>query len=123
MDYSKLSDFEINLRVAEIVVDYDCISRLPYTDMAVHWGDGANWHVFNPCNNPADAWPIIVENEISLISRCANGEWKAQLHLGREDIFDSYASCWDINPLKAAMIVFLMMQESQNAKIPSEHDS
>lgn len=38
-DYSKMSDFEINLRVAEIVVDYDCISRLPYTDMAAHWGD------------------------------------------------------------------------------------
>jgi len=38
-DYSKMSDFEINLRVAEIVVDYDCISRSPYTDMAVHCGD------------------------------------------------------------------------------------
>ena len=114
-DYSKMSDFDINLRVAEIVVDYDCISRVPYTEMAVYWGDGANWHVFNPCNNPEDAWPIIIENEISLISRCANGEWKAQLHLGREDIFDSYASCWDKNPLRAAMIVFLMMQESQNA--------
>jgi hypothetical protein len=66
-DYSKMSDFEINLRVAEIAVDYDCISRLPYNDMAVYWGDGANWHAFNPCNNPADAWPIISGNRISIM--------------------------------------------------------
>ncbi|USB65893.1 phage protein NinX family protein [Klebsiella pneumoniae] len=110
MDYSKMSDFEINKRVFSLVMN------------------GRDWNrqgsgVFDFCNNPVDAWPIIVGNEISLISRCANGEWKAQLHLGKDDIFDSYASCWDINPLKAAMIVFLMMQDSQNAKIPSERDS
>lgn len=101
-DYSKMSDFEINKRVFTLVMN------------------GRDWNrqgsvVFDFCNNPADAWPIIVGNEISLISRCANGEWKAQLHLGKDDIFDNYASCWDKNPLKAAMIVFLMMQESKNA--------
>ncbi|MEA4701104.1 phage protein NinX family protein [Klebsiella pneumoniae] len=118
MDYSKLSDFEINLRVAEIVVDYDCISRLPYTDMAVHWGDGANWHVFNPCNNPADAWPIIHEHGISIAFDSYEDEWVAW----GEFSFDQ--SGWDMrkepeisyahtNPLYAAMIVFLKMQDSR----------
>lgn len=104
MDYSKLSDFEINLRVAEIVVDYDCISRLPYTDMAVHWGDGANWHVFNPCNNPADAWTIITSNRIGIVSGTATDKWAA--HHGDWDI-----AIADVNPLRAAMIIFLMMQD------------
>ena len=27
--------------------------------------------------------------------------------------FDIYASCWNKNPLRAAMIVFLMMQEAK----------
>ncbi|MCH9452556.1 phage protein NinX family protein [Klebsiella pneumoniae] len=122
MDYRKLSDFEINLRVAEIVVDYDCISRLPYTDMAVHWGDGANWHVFNPCNNPADAWPIIDENNITIINdnpslRSAVSEVAAYFN-GSNHIWSAHK-----NGLRAAMIVFLKMQESQNAKIPSERNS
>ncbi|EPB4096290.1 TPA: DUF2591 domain-containing protein [Klebsiella pneumoniae] len=104
MDYSKLSDFEINLRVAEIVVDYDCISRLPYTDMAVHWGDGANWHVFNPCNYPADAWPIITSNRIGIVPSTATDKWAA--HHGDWDI-----AIADVNPLRAAMIIFLMMQD------------
>ena len=114
-DYSKMSDFEINLRVAEIVVDYDCISRLPYTDMSVHWGDGANWHVFNPCNNPADAWPIIVENSITIINdkscfpRATNDSF-----LFINDQFDDCIHWCDRKPLKAAMIVFLMMQGEKN---------
>lgn len=108
MDYSKLSDFEINLRVAEIVVDYDCMSRLPYTDMAVHWGDGANWHVFNPCNNPADAWPIITSNRIGIVPGTATDKWAA--HHGDWDI-----AIADVNPLRAAMIIFLMMQDSRKS--------
>lgn len=113
MDYSKLSDFEINFRVAEIVVDYDCISRLPYTDMAVHWGDGANWHVFNPCNNPADAWPIIHQNLIALkpVAMYVGGHrWFAT----KGDAGFEIKSAND-NPLRAAMELFLMMQESEQS--------
>lgn len=121
-DYSKMSDFEINLRVAEIVVDYDCISRLPHTDMAVHWGDGANWHVFNPCNNPSNAWPIIVGNKISIVS--LDNKWLAAPVdavidgiTGDSDVcfYASSDVVSDANPLRSAMIVFLIMQESKNA--------
>lgn len=113
VDYSKLSDFEINMKVAEIVVDYDCISRLPQVGMSVYWGDGANWHLFNPCNNPADAWPIIAENRIGIIPAPENGWWKAAHRKVGSDS-DPYHMTKDSNPLRAAMIVFLMMQESQN---------
>lgn len=121
-DYSKMSDFEVNLCVAEIVVDYDCISRLPYTGMAAHWGDGANWHAFNPCNNPADAWQIIVGNKISIVS--LDNKWIAAPVdtvidgiTGDSEVcfYASYDAVSDVNPLRAAMIVFLMMQESKNA--------
>ena len=124
-DYSKMSDFEINSAV------HNALMNEPYKieflgNDRIRWVKGSidvttekvaysKKSLKDYCNNPADAWPIIAGNEISLISRCANGEWKAQLHLGKDDIFDNYASCWDKNPLKAAMIVFLMMQESQNA--------
>ncbi|HHT2832354.1 TPA: phage protein NinX family protein [Klebsiella aerogenes] len=115
MDYSKLSDFEINKRVFESKTSLAALSYPHSADKRSCGYKDINdiYHWFDFCNNPADSWPIIVGNEISLISRCANGEWKAQLHLGREDIFDSYASCWDKNPLRAAMITFLMMQEAK----------
>lgn len=118
MDYSKMSDFEINMKVAELCLDYDSISQLPHIGMSVHWGDGANWHTYNPCNNPADAWPIITANKI-------NVEFEGDTIDGK-DVWWSIASwgrtaaehqfCTDINPLRAAMIVFLKMQESANVQ-------
>ncbi|HAT2607108.1 TPA: DUF2591 domain-containing protein [Kluyvera intermedia] len=110
-DFSKLSDQEINLLIAEILNPDSTVieskSRPPSACITGHlptlWVDY--------CNNPADAWQIIFENKIMLSPRCADDEWKAEIYLGREDIFDNYASAWHKNPLRAAMIVFLMMQE------------
>jgi hypothetical protein len=129
-DYSKLSDFEINKRVV-IALDIDMHFFIPESEdsfgacfspseLGPIWQTSAYWvgdfkvsngNKFNPCNNPADAWQIIFENKIMLSPRCADDEWKAEIYLGREDIFDNYASAWHKNPLRAAMIVFLMMQE------------
>lgn len=117
-DYSKMSDTEVAQKVFFWLSNDFCPNGgLAHInkDGFFFFDNGNVKRKFDPCNNPADAWPIIAGNEISLISRCANGEWKAQLHLGKDDIFDNYASCWDKKPLKAAMIVFLMMQESKNA--------
>lgn len=100
-DYASMSDFEINKSVA-IALDIDMHFYIPEsedsfqsgllpTELGPIWQTSAGFvgeftvssgNVFNPCNNPADAWPIIVGKQISLISRCANNEWKAQLHLG-----------------------------------------
>lgn len=119
-DYSKLSDFEINKAVA-ISIGFPCYygngsytNNLGLTGAIVKGENNSGLFMvgeFNPCKNPVDAWLIIFENKIMLSPFCANDEWKAQIHLGKEDIFDNYVSAWHKNPLRAAMIVFLMMQD------------
>lgn len=116
VDYSKLSGAEIAQKVFFWINDKICpIGSLGhfFNGEFFYSANGQSSKKFDPCNNPADAWQIIVENKIMLSPRCANDEWKAQIHLGREDIFDNYASAWHKNPLRAAMIVFLMMQEEK----------
>ena len=111
-DYSKLSDFEINKCVAKIHGGFALT-------LAVHneppSGKSFDPGRFDPCNNPADAWPIIVANNIDIIQDngqgCALATNSAiQMFLG-DDVHISQ----DENPLRTAMIVFLMMQESKNA--------
>lgn len=111
-DYSKLSDFEINKCVAKIHGGFALT-------LAVHneppSGKSFDPGRFDPCNNPADAWPIIVANNIDIIQDngqgCALATNSAiQMFLG-DDVHISQ----DENPLRAAMIVFLMMQDSKDA--------
>lgn len=115
MNYSKMSNFEINIAVFEelhggspdckeggdgamVIISYegDVIGGNA-VEVEVERGS------FNPCNNPADAWPIIEENSISII-KYDNTQWRAR-----------HRSCApgtvDINPLRAAMIVFLQTRE------------
>ncbi|EOA4211724.1 phage protein NinX family protein [Salmonella enterica subsp. enterica serovar Muenchen] len=112
MDYSKLSDFEINSAVHNALMDE------PY-DIEFLGGDKIRWvrgdtdvttgkveyqknRLKNYCNNPEDAWPIIVENRIR-VNPVLYSKWMA------EDYLEEISSTHD-NPLRAAMIVFLMMQ-------------
>lgn len=115
-DYSKMSDFEINKLVAlasgkniklisvdaddneiGVIVGQKCTrQRLP----------------FDPCNSPADAWPIIVDNGISLECIVVNRHektWRAQFKPAYVKHRVNHK-----NPLRAAMIVFLMMQDDNN---------
>lgn len=121
MKYSDLSDFEINKLVSKVLLDDKSHWSTWITD------DGCRkvWFVdesknnepipFNPCNNPSDAWPIIVENKIAIKPKLITKKeyatpsdyidgWEAKVH-----------STWfeDKNPLRAAMIVFLMMNEGE----------
>ena len=61
MDYSKLSDKEVNRKV-------QIASRLigSLTGRGVLIVRDGKWEFFDPCNNPADAWPIITANKISI---------------------------------------------------------
>lgn len=104
-DYAALSDFEINKAVAEklkMVIDgnYFNSSAIP----AGLTGDG-DIKPFDPCNNPADAWPIIDHNNIDIQFRTSMLNPVPMAKNG-----DKYSI--DENPLRAAMIVFLMMQEN-----------
>lgn len=99
--YSELSDFEINAHVAEKVDFYKY--SINYNDNPSYNYVRVNNRTFDACNNPDDSWPIIVKNKISLVY--VNDFWSArQYHNACIEVNDK-------NPLRAAMIVFLMMSE------------
>lgn len=133
-DYSKMSDFEINAAVFEtlhggtpdhkegaggemVLISYEGdVVGGDAVEVEVERG------VFNPCNNPADAWPIIVANKISIVS--LDNKWIAAPVdtvidgiTGDSEVcfYASSDAVFDANPLRAAMIVFLKMQDSKNA--------
>ncbi|MCU6350534.1 DUF2591 domain-containing protein [Morganella morganii] len=115
--YRDKSDFEINKVVADnyLPCDYrynenDKIVELIGIDLSCEFGsciDIEKEHVygkFDPCNNPADAMPIIIENGISMIK--SSGGWMcchgAAGVIERENLY------------RAAMEVFLMMKDAEN---------
>ncbi|CAI2002878.1 Protein of uncharacterised function (DUF2591) [Serratia ficaria] len=101
-DYRNMSDFEINCVVA--------------FHIGLRTVELAEEGKFNPCNNPADAWPIIVKHGISLTHDY--GEWESEacldLPVGAHGT-DELCSVGGIdkNPLRAAMIAFLLLKESE----------
>lgn len=127
-DYSAMSDFEINCHVAEKagigdsmffssdeseLAEEDPKKRGPIWNVP-SWIQVKSWmpskgNCFNPCNNPADAWPIIQRNRISLI-------W---VHTEIPNRWDAGSPChmkWathQINGLRAAMEVYLMMKDAE----------
>ena len=92
-DYSKMSDFEINKAVST-VLGMDVSGATEENNMMYGY-------VPDICNNPSDAWPIIFENEISLVV-VEDGVWVARFG----SVFDESS-----NPLRSAMIVYLMMKD------------
>ncbi|CAM6575103.1 DUF2591 domain-containing protein [Enterobacter intestinihominis] len=127
MDYSKLSDFEINKAVAEIVIYGDWL--LEPTDESPSWFVNLGVQGKNTiklpdyCNNPADAWTIIVGHKLSLIN--ADDEW---LCVPEDTAVDgitgdgvqmiySGAGAVHANPLRAAMVMFLTIQDESNADV------
>lgn len=125
IDYSQLSDFEINVAVFEAIhngsPDYKegengAMVFISFEGDIVN-GDAVEVEVergsFNPCANPADAWPIITENNISIIldnpsMPCATDNARDLF----DDALPNVGVAYD-NPLRAAMIVFLMMRRIQ----------
>ena len=114
MDYSKMSDFEINKAVA-------AAKRYPIRQTQ-HFGDASLSIVmlepgypshFDPCNNPADAWPIIEANNIAVIPyrHTLPQAWPTAFGL------TSRFTTEDENPLRAAMIVILKLQEPANVPV------
>ncbi|EBW8650381.1 DUF2591 domain-containing protein [Salmonella enterica subsp. enterica serovar Bredeney] len=110
MDYSQLSDFEINKQVA-IATGHKKFKGLGWQGTqedscsAVIVRGPNKIGAFDPCNNPADAWPIIEKYRISFLDQLT--EWCVDAK-GVIPIFDP-------RPLRAAMIVFLLMQDANNA--------
>lgn len=122
-DYSKMSDFEINKKVALslglVVKEY------PQGDRPIVWHvvkneDGDEFFDYvdyaDFCNNPADAWPIILENRISLMFDKSTEEGDDAHWCLASSPCDQYIVDYvsESKLLRAAMIVFLMMQEANN---------
>ncbi|MGK5615720.1 phage protein NinX family protein [Proteus mirabilis] len=97
--YNKYTDLQINELVARRLKK-KCLlteeSVLAYMD--------SGYRTFAPCNNPTDAMPIIIENEISMIK--SSGGWMC-CHgsvglVERESLY------------RGAMEVLLMMKDAEN---------
>ncbi|EIJ1647342.1 DUF2591 family protein [Escherichia coli] len=121
MDYSQLSDFEINKRVFKAIVGAIPLGYPHNADgRSVGNESNGNYRWYDYCNNPEDAWPIITESKISTMWMTAEKEWCAWSGGDLEEgcwewgNIPDYCFCGE-SPLRAAMIVFLMMQDANNA--------
>ena len=109
MNYEEMSDFEVNGCISMHMHGFSWIEFVDGCASHVKCGDEcspgfAMIEVSDYCNNPSDAWPIIVANRINVYA--SEGP----------DFMPWMAGCGGMvasnrNPLRAAMIVFLMMQE------------
>lgn len=100
-DYSAMSDFEINKKVAlKLGMDWSGVTE----------ENRFFYQTADYCNNPADAWPIIVAKKIWLRELYGNWDCKgfpSPPHPCGQVQFS------DTNPLRAAMIVYLMMKDAE----------
>ncbi|NIA46073.1 MULTISPECIES: phage protein NinX family protein [Providencia] len=103
--YTELSDFDINKKVAERLF-------LKFTDCySVVLFEGES---FDPCNNPADAMPIIIENKICtafdvFAEEHDGGNWVASPAYGFAN-----ERTRSNNLYRAAMELFLLMKDAEN---------
>lgn len=123
MDYSKLSDAEINQSIT-CILNPDAGKMALIGDGSCFYDcgpDGSQFHeipISDYCNNAADAWRIIVGSRISLTpfdDFKEGGNYIAAKYKPTRDNSkpaEVEFFCCD-KPLRAAMIVFLMMQESE----------
>lgn len=123
-DYSKMSDAEIAMRVAcsidGVDVDDNGIPKYAVDCYLYNSANSIKWlrvgddefEFFNPCNNPSDAWPIMKESLIGVtpdedgVTMHFYGDWTARAHCKNLQFTDK-------NPLRAVMIVYLMMKDEE----------
>lgn len=110
MNYSEMSDFEINREVAGKVGGFLAKDIFEEEQTIFKWHPGNKYSKFDPCNSWADAGPIIENSGIGIMPMFAG--WRAASERGCRD----YTSIANENPLRAAMIVFLMIQEGSCTK-------
>lgn len=114
MNYSELTDFQINLAAAHIVLGVDGYDwSTEKQEVYIAGMDGGEFlpHAhFNPCNSWADAGAIILANKITISAPMEYdqpADWLAY-PASDSDICVSHP-----NPLRAAMTAFLVMQEGK----------
>ncbi|EMT5674325.1 phage protein NinX family protein [Morganella morganii] len=119
--YRDKSDFEINKAVAVNINGTDAVVE-KFGRIYISDGDRGAMVSFSPCNNPADAMPIIIENGISLINSdgvhfAAAPGCGIEGYLGGDTVgYGSRKYSENENIYRAAMEVFLMMKDAENEK-------
>ncbi|HGM9894440.1 recombinase [Proteus mirabilis] len=100
--YNKYTDLQINELVATRLKK-KCLlteeSVLAYMD--------SGYRTFDPCNNPTDAMPIIIENEISMIK--SSGGWMC--------CHGSVGNVEHESLYRGAMELFLLIKDAENEKV------
>ncbi|WYX00311.1 phage protein NinX family protein [Proteus vulgaris] len=106
--YNKYTDLQINELVATRLKK-KCLlteeSVLAYMD--------SGYRTFDPCNNPTDAMPIIIENKICMNYIDNDIGWCAY-HFNEEK---GELEIYDKGYYRAAMICFLIMKDAGNEKV------
>ena len=99
--YSDKSDFEINKAIA--IALGKVIGIRPDSNIIYLIG-GDELIEFDPCNNPADAMPIIMDNKIDLT------------HIVGNMVCAKHKEYWCIrkNPYRAGCEVYLLMKDAEN---------
>lgn len=117
--YTGLSDFEINKAVA-ISIGFPCY----YGDGSYTNGLGLRAAIvrgrnnrgnymlggFDPCNNPSDAMPIIIDNKIGMNFVNNDIGWAAIDNCENKGELEAY----DKNYYRVAMVCFLLMKDAEN---------
>lgn len=117
MDREDTKNYKINRKVLWLTRGFDVIT---YKDPNSQ--DGVLCHgmqgVFDPCNNPSDAWPIIVKYEIGIekdtrmcCEECREF-YTSDLWVASDPLTNDFDHL-DFNPLRAAMICFLKMKGAE----------
>ncbi|EML4853803.1 DUF2591 family protein [Morganella morganii] len=105
--YRYKSDFEINKEVVKLIKTkggYSCVDHDEIVKVYVSQNTGI-YKEFDPCNDPYDAMPIIIENGISSLF---NGdEWICSA-------LDGEFLSINENLYRAGCEVFLMMKDAEN---------
>ncbi|WP_368912960.1 phage protein NinX family protein [Providencia stuartii] len=105
--YTELSDFEINKKVA---------NKLGFQSEIREngaWLFNKIWIPFDPCNEPGQAMPIIIENKICMNYVDSDIGWGACHFYGEKGELEVY----DKNYYRVAMICFLLMKDAENEKV------
>ncbi|WP_239703326.1 phage protein NinX family protein [Morganella morganii] len=112
--YRDKSDFEINLRVAQIIFtdsEYDVIKQSMEVVKFQNGNGKGTCHAFDPCNNPADAFPLIIDVKLSIHPDFYNNceSWIVRtVHI---------PPVKDKSLTRAICIAYLMMKDAENEKV------
>lgn len=107
--YTELSDFEINKKIFHAAkIKHKHFRFLP--NGVITYNIKGKYQVFDPCNNPSDAMPIIIENKIAMYFISDDVGWAA--HDSNTDYGE--LEVYNKNYYRAAMICFLLMKDAEN---------